>query len=90
MCLFCCMATLSNSAYHVSLCACVKQSLLPILEAVCSSQDPAGVDEDSSAPVKIFLVTGLVNVDERLPRLLHDVALLAPKQAERRSFQGVV
>lgn len=65
-------------------------SFLLILEAVCSRQDPAGVYEDSSALVKVLLVTGLVNVNGGLPRLLRDVALPAPNHAERRAVQCVV
>lgn len=54
------------------------------------SQDPAGVDQDSSTPEKVLLVTGLEDVDDGLPRLLGDVALSAPKHTERRLIQGVV
>lgn len=55
-----------------------------------SRQDPAGADEDSSAAVEVFSVTGLVNVDGGLPRLLGDVALLASEHAKRWAAQGVV
>jgi len=71
-------------------CVCVCVWLLLVLEAVGRRQDPTGVNEDSSASVEVFSETGLVNVDGRLPRLLRDVALSAPKHAERRAIQGVV
>lgn len=75
----------------IILCVCEGcESLLLVLEAVCSRQDPAGVNEDSSTSVKVFPVAGLVNINDRLPRLLRDVALSAPKHAERRAIQGVV
>lgn len=70
------------------LCACV--SFLLVLEAVCSRQDPTGVNEDSTTPVKVFSVTGLVNINGRLPWLLRDVAYSAPKHAERRAIHAVV
>lgn len=38
----------------------------------------------------VLLVPGLVHVDDRLPRLHCDVALPAPKHAERRLAQGIV
>ena len=65
-------------------------SFLLVLKAVCSRQNPTGVNEDTSTSVKVFSVAGLVNVNGRLPRLLRDVALSAPKHAERRAVQGVV
>lgn len=67
-----------------------RESFLLALKAVCSRQDPTGVNQDSSTSVKVFLETGLENVNDRLPRLLRDVALSAPKHAERRVIQGVV
>lgn len=57
---------------------------------MCGRQDPAGVDEDSSAAVEVLTVAFLVNVDGGLPRLLRDVALFASEHAERRAVQGVV
>lgn len=65
-------------------------AFLPAFEAVCGRQDPAGADEDASAAVEVLPVTGLVNVDGGLPRLLRDVALFASEHAERRAVQGVV
>lgn len=77
--------------YCESVCLCEgHESFLLALKAVCSRQDPTGVNQDSSTSVKVFLETGLVNVNDRLPRLLRDVALSAPKHAERRVIQGVV
>lgn len=63
---------------------------LPFFKAVCSRQNPAGVYEDPSTSVKMLLVTGQVNVNDRLPWLLRDVTLSAAKNAERRVIQGVV
>lgn len=57
---------------------------------MCSSQNPAGINQDSSTPEKVLLVTGLVDTDDGLPRLLGDVALSAPKHTEHRVIQGVV
>lgn len=54
------------------------------------SQNPAGINQDPSTSVKVLLVTPLEDVDDRLPRLLGDVALSAPKHTERRMIQGVV
>lgn len=65
-------------------------SFLLFLKAVCSRQDPAGVNEDASTSVEVLPETGLVDVNDCLPRLLRDVALSAPKHAERRPVQGVV
>lgn len=53
-------------------------------------QNPAGINQHSSTPEKVLLVTGLVHVDDGLPRLLGDVALSAPKHTEHRMIQGVV
>lgn len=53
-------------------------------------QNPTGINQDASTSVKVLLVTGLVDVDDRLPRLLGDVALSAPKHTEHRMIQGVV
>lgn len=81
---------------HVKLCIlCVcmcegHESFLPVLEAVCSGQDPTGVNEYSSTSEKVFSVTGLININDRLPRLFRNVALSAPKHAEHRAIQGVV
>lgn len=63
----------------------VSPSLL-LLEAVCSRQDPAGVDEDSSTAVEVLPGARLVHVDDGLPRLLRDVADFTPKDAERRAI----
>lgn len=65
-------------------------ALLPFFEAVRRSQNPAGVNQHSSTPEKVPLVTGLVDIDDGLPRLLSDVALFAPEHTERRAIQGVV
>lgn len=82
-------------AKHVQLCMFVCmcdgcESFLPVLEAMCSRQDPTGVDEDSSTSVEVLLVTGLVNINDSLPWLLRDVTLSASKHAERWVIQGVV
>lgn len=66
------------------------ESFLLVLEAVCSRQDPTGVNEDSSTSVEVFPVSGLVDINDRLPRLLRDVTLSAPKHAKRRAIQGIV
>lgn len=75
--------------YFLSLCE-GRWSFLLVLEAVCRRQDPTGVNEDASTSVKVFLETGLVHINDRLPRLLCNVALSAPEHAERRLIQGVV
>lgn len=69
---------------------CELAPLLPLLKAVRRSQNPAGIDQDPPTPVKVLLVTGLEDVDDRLPRLLGDVALSAPEHSEHRVIQGVV
>lgn len=78
----------------LNLCGCVElrflRALSPLFEAVSRGQDPAGVDQNASTPEEVALVTGLVHVDDGLPRLLGDVALFAPKHSERRPIQGVV
>lgn len=66
------------------------ESFLLVVEAVCRRQDPTGVNEDSSTSVNVFLVSGLVGINDRLPRLLRDVTLSAPKHAERGPTQGIV
>lgn len=77
--------------FSASVCMCEgHESFLLLLEAVCSRQDPTGVNEDSSASVEVFPVSGLVDINDRLPRLLRDVTLSAPKHAERRAIQGIV
>lgn len=65
-------------------------ALLPFFKAMSCSQNPAGINQDSSTPEKVLPVTGLVDVDDRLPRLLSDVALSAPEHTEHRVIQGVV
>lgn len=65
-------------------------ALLPFFKAMCRSENPAGINQHSSTPEKVPFVTGLVDVDDGLPRLLSDVALSAPKHAEHRVIQGVV
>lgn len=59
-------------------------------EAMCCRQNPAGVDEDSSAAVEVSPEASLVNVDDGLPRLLRDVAVSASDHAESWAIQGVV
>lgn len=66
------------------------ESALLVVEAVRSSQDPAGVDEDASTSVEVYFVIGAVDVDGRLPRLLDDFAVSAPVHAEGHAIQGVV
>lgn len=66
------------------------ESFLLVVKAVCRRQDPTGVNEDSSTFVKVFLVSGPVDINDRLPRLLGDVTLWAPKYAERGPTQGIV
>lgn len=65
-------------------------ALLPFFKAMSCSQNPAGINQDSSTSEKVPLVTGLVDVDDRLPGLLGDVALFAPEHTEHRVSQGVV
>lgn len=62
----------------------------PLIEAVRGRQHPAGVNQHSSALVMVLLVSRLVHVDERLPRLLGDVALPTPEHAEHGPIQRVV
>lgn len=64
--------------------------LLPFFKAVRRGQNPAGINQDPSTSVKVLLVTGLEDIDDRLPWLLGDVALSAPKHTEHRMIQGVV
>lgn len=59
-----------------------RPKFVPDFEAVCSRQNPAGVDKDSSAAVEVFPEAGLVNIDESLPWLLCDVAISASEHAE--------
>lgn len=66
------------------------EPFLLFFKAVCSRQDPTGVDKDSSTPVKVLSATGLVNINGRLPWLVSDVAIFAPIYAECRAIQGVI
>lgn len=66
-----------------------REPVLPVLKAVCSRQDPAGVDEDSSTSVKELSAASLVNINGRLPRLLGDVALFASINAVRQPHRVV-
>lgn len=61
-----------------------------VFKAVCSREDPAGVNENPSTPVEVSFETSLVNINDRLPWLFCDVTISATKHPKSSAIQGVV